>query len=93
MADYGGARQLLPQGPRTFEFANVQPDNRDKQKSERLHSAMILEESTSLIVFLDYVFVDEHNRHRRLKGTVAPVSCIFLSLLIPEISHEGLWCM
>lgn len=36
---------------------------------------------------IDYVFVDEHNRHKRLKGM--PFS--FLNgMILTRISHEGL---
>ncbi|KAI9728010.1 MAG: hypothetical protein M1828_005415 [Chrysothrix sp. TS-e1954] len=50
-----GTRPILPQGPRAFGFAPVNPEPREKQRN--------------------YVFVDEHNRHRRLKVMRACAAC------------------
>lgn len=54
----------------TFGFApQVYQQPREAQKSAH-PSLSFATNAPVLTVILDYVFVDEHNRHKRLKGTV-----------------------
>jgi hypothetical protein len=77
MPDMAGdptARPLLPQTTQaqSFSFApQVLGSREPQQKSTAIFHAT----NSVLTVFLpDYVFVDEHNRHKRLKGAT-PSPC------------------
>lgn len=64
-----GIRRLLPQNGQmqNFAFATTNFGPRENQKSaHRLQSERLQWLLTTGSI--DYVFVDEHNRHKRLKG-------------------------
>lgn len=72
-------RRILPQesqnaqamGMNSYTFAPQQFPQRETQKSEMTRPNHIpddLVESQTNTPIIDYVFVDEHNRHKRLKG-------------------------
>jgi hypothetical protein len=72
MAGEPGGRKLLPQNSQmpNFSFAPTNTGPRENQKSAS-SSCIILPVKSNLA--LDYVFVDEHNRHKRLKGRNLPL--------------------
>jgi hypothetical protein len=83
------ARRLLPQSSQmnSFSFApptTYQQPPREQQKSAQRPLPRELDRSTSGNAnhyLPDYVFVDEHNRHKRLKGMWASVSRTIGALL------------
>jgi hypothetical protein len=75
MSTDSGVRRLLPQGSQmqNFTFAPASFMPRENQKSTHVPflSRIMIAPTVSpdrLTVSVDYVFVDEHNRHKRLKG-------------------------
>jgi hypothetical protein len=63
-----GVRRLLPQSSQmqSFSFAPANLVPQENQKSARYFSEY--RNSARTDCGTDYVFVDEHNRHKRLKG-------------------------
>lgn len=73
MSQDSTSRRILPQNPQnaqmsSFSFAPQQFPQRETQKSATLVFTDNYSISNSLA---DYVFVDEHNRHKRLKGMLS----------------------
>ena len=68
-----GTRRLLPQSSQmqNFSFAPTNFGPRENQKSAQLPNRLRDFEVDIGWSILDYVFVDEHNRHKRLKGMKA----------------------
>jgi hypothetical protein len=77
MAGEAGARPLLPQTAQLQSFGFVQQQPPPPARQEQQRSTII---ATPIGAFItdqslpDYVFVDEHNRHKRLKGNSQTVS-------------------
>ena len=67
MSNDSATRRLLPQSAQmgSFSFA---PQQTYQQPRETQKSALIPRVLVVLANPIDYVFVDEHNRHKRLKG-------------------------
>lgn len=74
-------RRILPQNSQmgAFSFAppTYQQQPRETQKSAPPLNSLPIDSAICLTVAPDYVFVDEHNRHKRLKGMHASAPQLF----------------
>ena len=86
-----GGRPLLPQTAQmqSFTFAPPTLAPRENQRSE---SGRLMRRSLTDWRHADYVFVDEHNRHKRLKGAAQQSRGIprDKTILANRDSHESL---
>jgi hypothetical protein len=70
------ARRLLPQSAHVDSFSFVPPSYQPPRETQKSSLSEMAPKKTvfgcSDMMAADYVFVDEHNRHKRLKGMDGP---------------------
>ena len=88
-----GSRPLLPQTTpmQTFQLAPPNIGLGDTKKSESRKTLPYTSVSIDMLTTLtDYVFVDEHNRHKRLKGTQSLLFRTTRRIELTQDSYESL---